>query len=88
MIDLTGKNKIQHDYVVDEQTGEVTITLTDYAPLTPVVLGEVKIEAGRLRAFVDAMSLVTHEIFGDLTSGLQKCKTVFDKQQNAAKTEF
>ena len=83
-MDLTAQDIIKHFYVEDE--GNLTITFKNEAEDT--TFGTIKIEAVRARAFLDSLSTLTKELYGDLTPGLEKARTNFDEQTLEAITEF
>ena len=85
-MDFVGESGFKTEYVVDENSGDLTVTFKDEAGTT--TLGTITIESLRFRAMIEALDHVAKAAYPDQTVGLGGSRTSFDVQTNIATTVF
>jgi len=84
MIDLSGQTVIKHEYE-EMLDGSLLITFKDNLD---VELGQFKIEKVRYRKFLETLSQLAKEQYGNLTPTLVGARTRFHKSTKLAVSEF
>ena len=84
-MDFRGQDTIKHEYLIDDITGDLTVTFKTAAD---AVIGTIEIEGLRYRNLAAALEEVARVIYNDLTPNLVKARTSMDKNALTATTEF
>ena len=84
-MDLKANAKIVHDYFINPNTSVITVTFRDALGLE---LGTIEIEEARFRPFIEALHIVSKELYGEYSQGIQKQTTSFAVNDLLATTEF
>ena len=85
MIDLTGQTQLVYVFDFDDPNGFVTVKIFDSTEST--LFGEIKLDQGRMRAFVESLGLFGKVYFDDLQN-VQRFRTSHNKNINKATVIF
>lgn len=81
-MDLTGQAGFKIEYSIDDLSGNFVVTFKTPNGLS--TLGTIEIEELKFRAMMESLAEDAKAMYDDLTPGLERRRTVFDKNNKVS----